>query len=328
MEYVNLGKAGLKVSRIALGLGLREQSSADEAERLIEHAIDSGINFIDCANRYGLGDDRDIKRGTSEQVLARVLRTRRDDVVITTKVTGAVAPGPNDLGASRYHLMREVERSLSRLGTDHIDIYLLHSYFADTPIEETLRGLDDLVTQGKVRYVGCCNFAAWQVVKALWTAYRIGADPFICVQNPYNLLDRGLEREMFGLVRDQGLGVMAYSPLAAGLLTGDYTPGEAPPEGSLWARRSKEEYESLLPAEAGAVLKTIRDVADGRGRSMPQVGLNWVLSKSEVTVAISGIDTIERLDENLGAVGWQLSDLEVASLDEASAPFTWSPGRA
>ena len=319
MEYVNFGSAGVKVSPLALGMGLREQSSAEEAERLVHHAIDAGINFIDCANRYGLGNDLDRKGGTSEEVLGRVLQTRRDEVVVTTKVEGAMGRGPNDRGASRVHILREVENSLRRLQTDHVDVYLLHHYGSDTPLEETLRALDDLVTQGKTRYVGCCNYAAWQVCKALWTAERIGADPFICVQNSYSLLGRSPEGELFGLVRDQGLGFMAYSPLAVGLLSGVYTPGEEPPPGSLWSNQPLRGYESALPLQAGPLVGALREIASERGKTVTQVAMNWVLCHPEVTVAITGADTIERLDENLGAVGWTLEEPEMAKLNEASA---------
>ena len=172
MEYVRLGSAGVKVSKIALGLGFRGQSSVRAAQRLIEHAIDSGVNFIDCANFY-----RVIGGPLSEEVFAPVLRKRRDDLVITSKVYGHVGPGPNDGGSNRYHILSQVERSLKRLRTDHVDIYLLHQFDDETPVEETVRALDDLVTSGKTRYVGACNFAAWQVCKFLWTADRVGADP-------------------------------------------------------------------------------------------------------------------------------------------------------
>ena len=318
MNYVNFGSAGVRVSRIALGMGLREQYSAEGAERLVGHAIDSGVNFIDCANRYGLGDDRVNLRGTSERALGRALKGRRDEVVITTKVTGPMGDGPNDSGASRIHLVREVERSLQRLDTDRIDVYLLHGWHDSTPIEETVRALDDLVTQGKVLYVGCCNYAAWQVAKALWTADRLGADPFICVQNEYSLLRRGLEKEMFGLVRDQGLGAMAYSPLRAGLLSGTYTPGEPPPPGSLWDERPDEDYASALPPSAGPLFSALRSIAAERCASVAQVALAWVLSHPEITVAISGADTTERLDENLGALELELTPEERRVLDETS----------
>ena len=322
MEYVNFGSAGVKVSPIALGLGFRGQYSADEAQRLIEHAIDSGVNLIDCANRYSLGTGTVTDGTLSEEILGRVLKTKRDRVVITTKVFGSLADaggpgGPNDGGSNRYHIMQEVERSLRRLGTDHIDVYLLHNFDPETPLEETVRVLDDLVTQGKVRYVGCCNFAAWQVCRALWIADQLKADSFICVQNPYSLLNRDLEGEMFGLVRDQGLGVMAYSPLAVGLLSGRYTVGEPPPPGTLWDRRA-DRFKATLSADVASVMETVSDVAAERGKTMAQVALNWVLSQPEITVAISGSDTIEQLDDNLGALGWELSDEELTRLDEVS----------
>ena len=322
MKYVNFGKAGVKVSRIALGMGLREERSADGAARLVEHAIDSGVNFIDCSNSYRPGDDDDTMRGTSEQVLGRVLQTRRDEVVITSKVTTAMGVGPNDYGGSRIHIMREVERSLVRLQTDRIDIYLLHGYDATTPLEETIRALDDLVNQGKVLYVGCCNFPAWQVCKALWTADRLGTDPFICVQNEYSLLKRTLETEMFGLVRDQGLGAMAYSPLKAGLLSGTYTPGEPPPPGSLWQVKPEGSFESAFPAAVAPLMAALRAIAAERGVSVVQAALNWVLSHPEISVAISGSDSIERLDDNLGALQWEMTEGERTSLDEASAAVT------
>lgn len=315
MEYVNLGGAGVKVSRIALGLGFRHQPSLDEAQRVIEHAIDFGVNFFDCGNTYGtlaLG-----YQGASEEVLGRVLKTKRDDVVITTKVFSATGDLPNDRGSSRYHIMREIDRSLGRLGTDHIDVYLLHVYDDGTPLEETIRALDDLVTEGKVRYVGCSGFAAWQVCKALWVADRMNADPFICVLKPYSLLNRALERDMLGLVREQGLGIMAYSPLGMGLLSGSYRPDEPPPTDSLWATRG-DELARIMSAGASAVINAAQEIASERGKTVAQVAMNWVLSQPEITVAISGSDTIEQLDDNLGALGWELSEDELASLDDAS----------
>ena len=319
MEYVNFGTAGVKVSPIALGLSLRGQKSADEAQGLIEHAIDSGVNLIDCANIYGLGNDPKL-RGSSEKVLGRVLKTRRDEVVITSKVSGPMGAGPNDRGNSRYNVMRAVERSLTRLGTDRIDVYLLHGYDRETPLEETLRALDDLVSQGKVLYVGCCNFSAWQVCKALWTQDRLNADKLICVQNQYSLLKRDLEGEMFGLVRDQGLGIMAYSPLAKGLLSGQYAPGAAPPPRSPWAGGKRGvTLDTVLSPKVVAVIEAVRNVATERGKTVAQVALNWVLSHSEITVAISGSDTIEQLDDNLGALGWDLGEEEIERLNRVSS---------
>ena len=289
MEYVNFGRSGLKVSRLAYGLGLRGQDDADEAERAIERGIELGINFIDCANIYGLGDGYET-RGTSEQLLARVLKRHRDDLVVTSKVASRIGEGPNDAGLSRYHIMREIDRSLARLETDHIDIYILHVYDGETPLEETLRALDDVVRAGKTRYVGVSNFQAWQVLKALWTQDRLGLDPLICIQNPYNLLNRELEREMWPAQRDQGFGVMTYSPLGVGLLSGVYTPGLPPPEGTLYARGRAGDLERDLN-EAGRTLEILREIAGAHGRTVAQTAINWVLSHPEVTAAITGGDT-------------------------------------
>ncbi len=319
MEYVNFGSAGVKVSPISLGLGFRGQNSRTEGQRLIEHAIDSGINLIDCANIYGLGDDRRV-RGTSEQVLARVLKKKRNDVVITSKVHSPVGDGPNDKGSSRYHILREVENSLRRLETDRIDVYLLHGWDDETPIEETARALDDVVSSGKVRYVGACNFAAWQVCKMLWVQDGIGADPLITLQNQYSLLVRGPETELFGIIRDQGLGAMAFSPLAVGLLSGAYGTDGSAPAGSLWSRENRRgSLKDVLTPQTIAVMDAVRDIASERGKTMAQVAVNWVLSQPEITVAISGSDTIEQLDDNLGALGWALEVEEIERLDEVSS---------
>ena len=318
MQYTSLGKSDLKVSRIALGLGFRGQSSANEAQRVIEHAIDSGINFIDCGNIYCL---RSGAHGSSEEILGRVLATQRDKLVITTKVGAETGHGLAGQGCSRDNIMQEVERSLQRLGTDYIDLYLLHVFDCVTPLEETLRALDDLVKSGKVRYVGCCNYQAWQVCKALWLAERMETAAFVCVQNNYSLLNRGLEREMFPLVRDQELGVMAFSPLAVGLLSGLYIPGNPPRDGSLWDER-REEYESVFRGDAAAVLETARIVAKQRALTLPQLAINWVLAHGEVNVAVSGSDSVEQLDDNLGALGWELSNEELAMLNERFVELT------
>ena len=321
MEYVNFGSAGVKVSRLALGMGLRGQPDEAAAQRLVEHAIDQGINLIDCANIYGTMDDR-ANIGRSEVVLGRALKGKRDDVVITSKVCGRLGPGPNDLGLSRFHILREVERSLRRLDTDHIDVYLVHSFDPTTPQEETLRALDDLVRSGKVRYIGCCNYAAWQVCRALWISDKLLTTPYMCVQNPYSLLNRRLEQEMFGLVRDRGLGVMAYSPLAVGLLSGAYKPGEPAPAGSLWATRRKDIFGKTMEGTVVEVVKAAHEAAAALGKTPAQVALAWVLSHPEITVAISGADTPEQLDDNLGGVGWTLPAEVRTQLDDASAALS------
>jgi aryl-alcohol dehydrogenase-like predicted oxidoreductase len=321
VDYVNFGTAGVKVSQLALGMGLRGQADEVAAQRLVEYAIDQGINLIDCANIYGMMDDR-ANIGRSEVVLGRALKGKRDDVAITSKVCGRLGPGPNDMGLSRFHIMREVERSLRRLDTDHIDVYLVHSFDQTTPQEETIRTLDDLVHSGKVRYVGCCNYAAWQVCRALWVADKVNAIPYMCVQNPYSLLNRRLEQEMFGLVRDRGLGVMAYSPLAVGLLSGAYKPGQPAPAGSLWATRRKDIYGKTMEGTVAEIVKTVHDLAAELGKTSAQLALAWVLSHPEVTVAISGADTVEQLNDNLGGVGWTLPAEVRAQLDDVSSALS------
>lgn len=320
MEYVNFGKAGVKVSPVALGLGFRGQGDENDAQRLIEHAIDSGINLIDCANIYGPMDDR-ANIGRSEVILGKAIKGKRDDVVITSKVCSHIGQGPNDYGLSRYHIMREIDRSLKRLDTDHIDVYLIHVTDDTTPQEETIRALDDLVRSGKVRYLGCCNHQAWEVCKALWIADSINATPYMCVQNMYNLLNRDLETEMFGLVREEGLGVMCYSPLSVGLLSGVYSPDGPPQEGTLWATRYREEFDRRMSGATGKVISTLIRLSDEIGKTPAQLAVAWVISHPEVSVAISGSDTIDQLDDTLGGVGWEL-DAEIREeLDEVSRSF-------
>ena len=318
MEYINFGSAGVKVSRLALGLALRGQADETAAQRLVEHAIDQGINFIDCANIYGPLDDR-ANVGRSEVVLGKAIKGKRDRVVITSKVASAMGSGPNDQGLSRYHILREIEGTLRRLETDHVDVYLVHSYDSTTPLEETVRALDDVVRSGKARYVGCCNYAAWQVCRALWVADTSNAAPYMCVQNPYNLLDRRLEAEMFGLVRDRGLGVMVYSPLAVGLLGGSYRPWQPPPDGSLWATRLRDQYERTMQGAVAEVVATVHAIATDLGKTPAQIAVAWILAHPEVTCAISGADTRDQLDDLLGAVGWELPTELRQRLDTVSA---------
>jgi aryl-alcohol dehydrogenase-like predicted oxidoreductase len=321
MQYVNFGSAGIKVSPLALGLGLRGQDSKADAQRLIEHTLDRGINLIDCANVYATLDRHEYG-GESETILGKALKGRRDAVVITSKVASRMGPGPNDSGLSRAHIMREVENSLRRLDTDYIDVYLVHTFDESTPLDETIRAMDDLVRAGKVRYTGCCNFSVWQVCRSLWVASDLHAAPIIAVQNPYSLLERELEGEMFGLVRNQGLGVMAYSPLAVGLLSGAYIPDQPAPSGSLYATGRKDSYGEVMSGPAGDMISTLIRLAAEIGKSPGQLALAWVLSHPEVTIAISGSDTIEQIDDALGALGWTLDEEIRRQLDESSAPFT------
>jgi 1-deoxyxylulose-5-phosphate synthase len=319
MEYVNFGTAGVKVSPLALGLAFRGQADETEAQRVIEHALDLGINLIDCANMYGPLDIQ-ANSGRSEVILGKALSGKRDDVVITSKVASTVGSGPNDRGASRFHILREVERSLTRLNTDHIDVYLLHIFDETTPLEETIRALDDLVRSGKVRYIGCSNYAAWQVCRAMSLANALNTAPFICVQNPYSLLNRQLEREMFGLVSHLGLGIMAYSPIAVGMLSGAHLPDQPPPVSSP-SDSPQERLAQAMQAATDTVVATLHDLAGDLGKTPAQLALAWVLSQPEVTIAITGSDTIAHLDDNMGALGWELEAEVRGKLDAVSEPF-------
>jgi 1-deoxyxylulose-5-phosphate synthase len=318
LEYVNFGSAGVKVSRLALGLGLRGQRDEKEAERLILRAFDGGVNLFDCANVYGLADDR-ANAGRSEEILGRALKGHRDDVVITSKVFSPVGPGPNDRGASRYHITREVERSLRRLDTDRIDVYLLHGFDRETPLEEQFRALDDLVRHGKVRYVGVCNYQAWQVGQALRAQERINAAPLITVQNPYSLLNRSLEEEMFPLARELRVGIMAYAPLATGLLSGVYSASKEAPESTLWGGQRRGHLARVLSGQASDVLATARETAERLNATVAQVALKWVMSRPEITCVISGADTDAQMDENLGAIDVRLAPEDINRLESASA---------
>jgi 1-deoxyxylulose-5-phosphate synthase len=317
LDYINFGSAGLKVSRLALGLGLRGQSDAAAAQRMIEHALESGINLIDCANVYAPMDIH-ANFGQSETILGKAIQGRRDDVVITSKVASRVGPGPNDSGLSRTHILREIDKTLARLRTDYLDVYLVHIYDQSTPLEETMSALNDVVRAGKARYVGCCNYSAWQVCRGQWIADSRNWAPFMCVQNQYNLLERRPENELFGIIRDQRLGMMAYSPLAIGLLSGLYRPNTPPPAGTLWEKRGLERFNKLMEGTAGRVITTLFEVAQEIGKTPAQVALAWVLDHPEVTVAITGGDTVEHLNDNLGALDVKLDPELRKRLDEVS----------
>jgi aryl-alcohol dehydrogenase-like predicted oxidoreductase len=317
VEYVNFGNSGVKVSRMALGLGLRGQKDEGEVERMIHRALDAGITLFDCANVYGLGDTRS-HIGKSEEILGRTIKSVRDEVVITSKVSSPIGDGPNDRGGSRYHIMREVERSLKRLDTDHIDVYILHVHNDDVPLDEQFRALENLVQQGKIRYVGVSNYQAWQVGRALNIQDRINASQLITVQNPYSLMNRELEREMFPFCRATGVGVMAYSPLGVGLLSGAYRPGAAPPADKLWTRKGAASLEAALNGQPGDVLRVAFDIAGRHGASVAQVAQAWVMTHPEVSVVIMGANTAEQFDDNVGSVVIELTDDDIAALNQAS----------
>jgi len=307
--YTNLGNSGLIVSRIALGCGLRGQNEPKEFTKLIHKAIDSGINFIDCANVYGLSDNRE-RAGTSETILGQAIKGKRDDLVITSKVSSPIGTenGPNDQGTSRYHILREVEKSLKRLDTDHIDIYLIHQFHSSTPYDESLRAMEILIQQGKIRYVGVCNYQAWQVVQSLRIQDTLNAAPLVTIQNPYSLLNRGLEKEMFPMLRETGTGMMAYSPLAAGLLTGT----AAPP---VVARtKGNADLNNLINKTRKPLIK----ISQETGYTISQIAMAWILSKPEVSAVITGSDTQAHVEENVVSLKAEIPPENLEELDQIS----------
>lgn len=315
MDYVRLGNSGLKVSQISLGCwifgsptppyGKPGKVTPKESARIIDRALDLGINFIDNANRYTGGE--------AEEILGRTIRGRRSEVVIATKVRGRMGKGPNDEGLSRVHIMQEVENSLRRLGTDYIDLYQAHSVDWETPLEETLRAFDDLVTQGKVRYIGCSNFPAWVLAKSLWVSDVKQLTKFVSLQPIYSLVNREIEKEIQPLCVDQGIGMILYSPLGGGVLTGKYENGV--PSGSRGAAEPKLLEERLQPFEKG--LKILGEIANEVDKTPAQVALNWVVHQPAVSSAIIGASRVEQLEENVGSVGWKLPAQLSQKLDEA-----------
>jgi 1-deoxyxylulose-5-phosphate synthase len=308
MEYRRLGLAGVKVSPICLGAGVRGQLDQERFIRTIERAIDLGCNFIDCANNYG--------GQKSETLLGQAIKGKRDNLVITSKVFTRVGPGPNDQGLSRPHIMREVERSLKKLQTDWIDIYYMHRPDPDTRIEETLRTMEDLVRQGKVRYVGASNQTAAQTIELLWAADRLGLEPIVCLQNHYNLLRRWeVEPELLALCQRYGLGLMTYSPLAIGLLSGRFRRGTPPPADNYW---QPEQLQAALSEQADRVIQVLLNLASARGATPSQIALAWILDHDEITAPIVGADRPEYVDDLFGALNIAITAQERQALDAVS----------
>ncbi|WP_046733888.1 aldo/keto reductase [Streptomyces humi] len=316
MEYVKLGRTGLDVSRICLGCmtyglpdrGNHEWTLDEEASRpLIRQALESGINFFDTANVYS--------DGTSEEIVGRALRdfARRDEIVLATKVHGRMRPGPNGGGLSRKAILSEIDHSLSRLGTDYVDLYQIHRFDHGTPVEETMEALNDVVKAGKARYIGASSMYAWEFSKAQYTAERGGWTKFVSMQDHYNLLYREEEREMLPLCADQGVGVLPWSPLARGRLTRDW--------GTVTERSSSDNFGSTLYQEGDrAIVEAVTRIADDRGVPRAQVALSWLLHQSTVTAPIIGASKPNHLEDAVAAVGLRLSEKELEELERPYGP--------
>jgi len=328
MRYNPLGRTGLFVSELCLGtmtfgggagiwnqIGDVQQS---DAERLVGRALEAGVNFIDTADVYS--------QGLSEQITGQALKNlkiAREQVVIATKVFGEMGSSPNERGATRYHIMDGVKASLRRLQLDHIDLYQIHAFDPVTPIEETVRALDALVRQGHVRYVGVSNWAAWQIVKALGVAEREGLARFASLQAYYTIAGRDLERELVPMLESEGLGLMVWSPLAGGLLSGKYgrdQPGEA------GSRRTTFDFPPVNRERAWDCVDAMRPVAEAKGVSVAQIALAWLLHQKAVTSVIIGAKRVDQLDDNIAATQVKLSVEEIGVLNEASALPAEYPG--
>jgi aryl-alcohol dehydrogenase-like predicted oxidoreductase len=310
MEYKPLGRSGLQVSAVGLGcnnFGMRIDK--DQTAAVVNKALELGVNFFDTANIYG---------GTrSEEFLGAALGDRRKDVVVATKFVGPVGGSVLTKGASRRHIMQAVHDSLRRLDTDWIDLYQIHFPDPGTPIDETLRALDDLVRDGKVNYIGCSNFSGWQIVEAQWTCRSANLVPLVSAQNEYNLLDRRVEREVVPAAATYGLGVLPYFPLASGFLTGKYRPGEKPGTDTrlgAWGPRG----EQMLSDRNFEVLGKLEAIAERHGKTMLDLAVGWLASQPHVSSVIAGATKPEQVEANVAAAKWRLTPDQLAEVDAAT----------
>ena len=319
MEHRQLGRSGLKVPVLSLGtatfggtsefFGRWGKTDVAEATRMVDLCLDAGVNFFDTADIYSTG--------ASEAILGEAIKGRRDRLLISTKGTFSMGDGPNDKGSSRHHIIRAAEASLKRLGTDHIDVYFMHGFDALTPVEETLRALDDLITAGKIGYIGASNFSGWHLMKSLATSEKCGLGRYVAYQGYYSLIGRDYEWELMPLGIDQGVGLMVWSPLGWGRLTGKIRRGQPLPEGRIAAGGDvggpPADMEQLYD-----IVEVLDALAQETGKTVPQIALNWLLSRPTVANIVIGARNEEQLKANLGAVGWSLTPEQIERLDAAS----------
>jgi aryl-alcohol dehydrogenase-like predicted oxidoreductase len=315
MEYKRLGNTGLKVSPICLGtMNYGDPVSEEEAIRIVNDAIEAGVNFIDTADMYS--------GGKSEEIVGKAVKGKRDSMVIATKVCGKSGPGPNDRGLSRKHIMQAVEGSLKRLQTDYIDLYYAHTPDYDTPLEETLLAFNDLVHQGKVRYIGCSNFAAWQLCKGLGLSDLYKLARFECVEPPYNLLTRDIELELVPLCKSEKIGMCVYNPLAGELLTGMHEFGKPPAEGRFTHKMMGPGYLDRYWSELNfKAVDTLKKLAKDHGCTLAQFAIAWILNNDTITSVLSGTTAIKQLSENIAAAEITLSEEELKVCDDVWLMF-------
>ncbi|AKT43802.1 aldo/keto reductase [Chondromyces crocatus] len=321
MDYRYLGGSGFKVPVLTFGTGTFGggneffkawgTSGVEEATRLVDVCLDAGLTMFDTADVYS--------SGLAEEILGKAIAGRRGEVLLSTKGTFRNGTGPNDVGSSRFHLVRSVEASLRRLGTDHIDLYQLHGFDAFTPIEEALGTLDDLVRAGKIRYIGASNFSGWHLMKSLAISEKYGLARYVAHQAYYSLVGRDYEWELMPLGLDQKVGAVVWSPLGWARLTGKFRRGQPVPEGTRMLSKSNADLGPPVPEEyLYTVVDALDAVAAETGKTLPQTALNWLLQRPTVSTLVIGARNEEQLRQNLGAVGWNLSAEQVARLDAAS----------
>jgi aryl-alcohol dehydrogenase-like predicted oxidoreductase len=314
MQYVNLGRAGIKVSRICMGCmsfgtDLAWKIELSDARKLVEKAIDLGVNFFDTANVYS--------RGRSEEILGECLKGRRDDMVVATKVRGVMGDSPNDSGLSRRHIMQQIKGSLKRLHMDHVDLYQIHRWDYATPIEETMRALNDVVRMGMAHYIGASSMWVWQFQKALYTSERLGLERFVSMQNHYNLMYREEEREMIPLCKNEGIAIIPWSPLARGYLTGKYRRSEKPK--TVRSESDKMITEGRYFKPNYDILDVVDAVAKEKGVSPSQIALAWMLNK-EVTAPIVGASKVNHVEEAVASLDVKLNVDDMRRLEASYTP--------
>ncbi|MBN1583948.1 MAG: aldo/keto reductase [Anaerolineae bacterium] len=321
MEYQNLGRTGVKVSPLCLGtMNFGSRTSEDKAFCIIDRAVEVGLNLIDTANLYG---DANEGVGRAEEIIGKALSRngKRDQIVLATKVFFQMDPGdPNSSGLSRRHIVAECEASLRRLRTDYIDLYQLHRPSPDVPIDETIRALDDLIRAGKVRYIGACEFSAWQTIEALWTSDRLRMNRFVTEQSFYNMTHRSIERELVPMALQHGIALLPYSPLGGGILTGQYRRGQPYPDGSRLTFEKWAAYWDDLNDRVYDLLDLLAEISAEKSCTISQLALAWTMAQPGITSVILGPRTQEQLDDNLGALDVIVTAKDMERIDAISKP--------
>lgn len=310
MEYRNLGRCGLKVSEYCFGtMTFGKDTDSKEAARMVDHALDAGVNFFDTANSYSAGQ--------SEIDLGTALKGKRQRAIVATKFFNPMGPGPNDSGMSRWHIINAIEESLKRLKTDYVDMYYIHHVDIQTPLDEMIQAVDDLIRQGKVRYLACSNYEAWRLSEGIWTSDTKNMARFVCYQGLYNLVTRDLDEEQVPLCREKGLGMVTWGALAGGFLSGKYKPGQRSMEGTRSAGGLvfPQQY---FARNADEILAILLEVSDNLGKNPAAVAINWILRQPHISAALVGARNSDQLKANLAATTWKLDGASLDRLNDVS----------